>query len=66
MDFTGVPHPTKSGEIRWAEERTFIEADENGVVKYLKGIILILLSESERKSALHSEDLGIASALPAP
>lgn len=37
---------TKSGEIRWVEERTFIEVDDTGVVKNLKGIILDI---TERK-----------------
>lgn len=31
---------TKSGEIRWVEERTIIRRDENGKAQYYEGIIL--------------------------
>lgn len=52
---------TKSGEIRWVEERTFIEADENGVVKYLKGIILDITERKRREKLLYIQrDLSIA------
>jgi PAS domain S-box-containing protein len=52
---------TKSGEVRWVEERTFIEADENGVVKYLKGIILDITERKRREKLLYIQrDLGIA------
>jgi PAS domain S-box-containing protein len=52
---------TKSGEVRWVDERTFIEADENGVVKYLKGIILDITERKRREKLLYIQrDLGIA------
>ncbi len=52
---------TKSGEVRWVEERTFIEADENGVVKYLKGIILDITERKRREKLLYIQrDLSIA------
>lgn len=52
---------TKSGEVRWVEERTFIEADENGVVKYLKGIILDITERKRKEKLLYIQrDLGIA------
>lgn len=51
---------TKSGEVRWVEERTFIEADENGVVKYLKGIALDITERKRREKLLYLQrDLGI-------
>ncbi|AKB18009.1 MULTISPECIES: GAF domain-containing protein [unclassified Methanosarcina] len=52
---------TKSGEVRWVDERTFIEADENGVVKYLKGIILDITGRKRKEKLLYIQrDLGIA------
>ncbi len=52
---------TKSGEVRWVDERTFIEADENGVVKYLKGIILDVTERKRKEKLLYIQrDLGIA------
>lgn len=52
---------TKSGEVRWVDERTFIEAEENGVVKYLKGIILDITERKRREKLLYIQrDLGIA------
>lgn len=52
---------TKSGEARWVEERTFIEADENGVVRYLKGIILDITERKRKEKLLYIQrDLGIA------
>ncbi|MDD4248209.1 MAG: PAS domain-containing protein [Methanosarcina sp.] len=52
---------TKSGEIRWVDERTFIEADENGVVNYLKGIILDITERKRKEKLLYIQrDLGIA------
>ena len=52
---------TKSGEVRWVDERTFIEADENGVVKYLKGIILDITERKRREKLLYIQrDLGIS------
>ncbi len=52
---------TKSGEVRWVDERTFIEADENGVVKYLKGIILDITERKRKEKLLYVQrDLGIA------
>jgi len=53
--------PTKSGEVRWVEERTFIEADDTGVVKYLKGIILDISERKSKEKLLYIQrDLGIA------
>jgi len=52
---------TKAGEVRWVEERTFIEADENGVVKYLKGIVLDITERKSKEKLLYIQrDLGIA------
>ncbi|RXA15591.1 PAS domain S-box protein [Methanosarcina sp. MSH10X1] len=52
---------TKSGEVRWIDERTFIEADENGVVKYLKGIILDITERKRKEKLLYIQrDLGIS------
>jgi PAS domain S-box-containing protein len=52
---------TKSGEIRWIDERTFIEADENGIVKYLKGIVLDITERKRKEKLLYIQrDLGIA------
>ncbi|AKB28036.1 Sensory transduction histidine kinase [Methanosarcina siciliae C2J] len=52
---------TKSGEVRWVDERTFIEADENGVVKYLKGIILDVTERKRKEKLLYIQrDLGIS------
>jgi PAS domain S-box-containing protein len=52
---------TKSGEVRWVDERTFIEADENGVVKYLKGIILDITERKREEKLLYIQrNLGIA------
>ena len=52
---------TKSGEVRWVDERTFIEADENGVVKYLKGIVLDITERKRREKLLYIQrDLGIS------
>lgn len=52
---------TKSGEIRWVDERTFIEADENGIVKYLKGIVMDITERKRREKLLYIQrDLGIA------
>jgi transcriptional regulator with GAF, ATPase, and Fis domain len=52
---------TRSGEVRWVDERTFIEADENGVVKYLKGIILDITERKRKEKLLYIQrDLGIA------
>lgn len=52
---------TKSGEVRWVDERTFIEADENGIVKYLKGIVLDITERKRKEKLLYIQrDLGIA------
>lgn len=52
---------TKSGEIRWVDERTFIEADKNGVVKYLMGIVMDVTERKRREKLLYIQrDLGIA------
>ncbi len=52
---------TKSGEVRWVEERTFIEADDTGVVKYLKGIILDITERKSKEKLLYIQrDLGIS------
>ena len=52
---------TKSGEVRWVDERTFIEADENGVIKYLKGIILDITERKRKEKLLYIQrNLGIA------
>jgi len=52
---------TRLGEIRWVEERTFIEADENGVVNYLKGIVLDITERKRKEKLLYIQrDLGIA------
>ncbi|MCO5382925.1 MAG: PAS domain-containing protein [Methanosarcina barkeri] len=52
---------TKSGEVRWVDERTFIEADENGAIKYLKGIILDITERKRKEKLLYVQrDLGIA------
>jgi len=52
---------TKSGEVRWVDERTFIEADENGVVKYLKGIILDITERKMEEKLLYIQrNFGIA------
>jgi hypothetical protein len=52
---------TKSGEVRWVEERTFIEADDTGVVKYLKGIILDITERKNKEKLLYIQrDLGIS------
>jgi len=52
---------TKSGEVRWVDERTFIEADENGVVNYLKGIILDITERKRKEKLLYIQrDLSIA------
>ena len=39
---------TKSGEIRWVDERTLIHTNENGTMDYLQGIIVDI---TERKQA---------------
>ena len=52
---------TRLGEVRWVEERTFIEADENGVVNYLKGIVLDITERKRKEKLLYIQrDLGIA------
>jgi PAS domain S-box-containing protein len=52
---------TKSGEVRWVDERTFIEADDSGVVKYLKGIVLDITERKRKEKLLYIQrDLGIA------
>lgn len=52
---------TKSGEIRWVDERTFIEADKNGIVKYLMGIVMDITERMRREKLLYIQrDLGIA------
>ena len=39
---------TKSGEVRWVDERTMLHYDEDGIVDYLQGIIVDI---TERKQA---------------
>jgi len=39
---------TKSGEVRWVDERTLIHNNENGILDYLQGIIVDI---TERKQA---------------
>ncbi|AKB50991.1 Sensory transduction histidine kinase [Methanosarcina barkeri str. Wiesmoor] len=52
---------TKSGEIRWVDERTFIEADKNGTVKYLMGIVMDVTERKRKEKLLYIQrDLGIA------
>lgn len=52
---------TKFGETRWVDERTFIEADKDGVVKYLKGIILDITERKREEKLLYIQrNLGIA------
>jgi PAS domain S-box-containing protein len=52
---------TKSGEVRWVDERTFIEVDENGIVKYLKGIVLDITERKKKEKLLYIQrDLGLA------
>lgn len=52
---------TKFGETRWVDERTFIEADNEGVVRYLKGIILDITERKREEKLLYIQrNLGIA------
>ncbi|MDD4330817.1 MAG: PAS domain-containing protein [Methanosarcinaceae archaeon] len=52
---------TKFGESRWVDERTFIEADKNGVVRYLKGIILDITERKREEKLLYIQrNLGVA------
>ncbi|MDO9517441.1 MAG: GAF domain-containing protein [Methanosarcinaceae archaeon] len=39
---------TKSGEVKWVDERTLIHNNENGIIDYLQGIIVDI---TERKQA---------------
>ena len=42
---------TKSGEIRWVDERTFIQRDERGEI-HLQGIILDITEHKKAEEAL--------------
>ncbi|RNI14671.1 PAS domain S-box protein [Methanohalophilus sp. RSK] len=43
---------TKSGEIRWVDERTLIKRDTKGNIKYLQGIILDITERKEAEKAI--------------
>lgn len=42
---------TKSGEVRWVDERTFIQRDENGKI-HLQGVILDITEHKKAEEAL--------------
>jgi hypothetical protein len=43
---------TKSGEVRWVDERTLIKRDKKGNIKYLQGIILDITEKKEAEKAI--------------
>ncbi|MCD4806381.1 MAG: PAS domain-containing protein [Methanococcoides sp.] len=54
---------TKSGEVRWVDERTQIQHDLQGNVTYLQGIILDITGRKKIENALHSEEKRIEALL---
>ncbi|RQD89036.1 PAS domain S-box protein [Methanosalsum natronophilum] len=43
---------TKSGDVRWVDERTLLRLDQNGTVTYLQGIILDITDRKQAEDAL--------------
>ncbi|ODV50694.1 MAG: multi-sensor signal transduction histidine kinase [Methanohalophilus sp.] len=43
---------TKSGQIKWVDERTLINRDAKGNIKYLQGIILDITEKKEAEKAI--------------
>jgi hypothetical protein len=43
---------TKSGEVKWVDERTLIKRDTKGNIKYLQGIILDITEKKEAEKAI--------------
>ncbi len=43
---------TKSGDIKWVDERTLIKRDAKGNIKYLQGIILDITERKEAEKAI--------------
>ncbi|NPE29848.1 PAS domain-containing protein [Methanococcoides sp. SA1] len=54
---------TKTGEVRWVDERTQIQHDPQGNVKYLQGIILDITGKKKVENVLHSEERRIEALL---
>ncbi|WP_445475276.1 PAS domain S-box protein [Methanococcoides methylutens] len=50
---------TKSGEIRWVEERTFIQHDEDGLITSIQGVIVDITESKQANKFLQIQcDLG--------
>jgi PAS domain S-box-containing protein len=43
---------TKAGDLRWVNERTFIQRNEEGEVTYLQGLVLDITERKEKEEAL--------------
>ncbi|APH39117.1 histidine kinase [Methanohalophilus halophilus] len=43
---------TKSGQVRWVDERTLIKRDTKGNIKYLQGIVLDITEKKEAEKAI--------------
>jgi len=46
---------TKTGEIRWVDERTLIHTDENGIMDYLQGIIVDVTERKQSNNFVRME-----------
>lgn len=54
---------TKSGEIRWVDERTHLHHNSKGEVTYLQGIIVDITGRKKIENALHAEEMRIEALL---
>ncbi len=48
---------TRSGEVRWVDERTKIQHNEKGKVTYLQGIIIDITGRKKIENVLHYEEM---------
>ncbi|WP_407355146.1 PAS domain S-box protein [Methanolobus sp. WCC5] len=46
---------TRSGEVRWVDERTMLHYDERGMVDYLQGIIVDITERKQANNFIHIE-----------
>ncbi|MDO9517795.1 MAG: PAS domain-containing protein, partial [Methanosarcinaceae archaeon] len=54
---------TKSGEVRWVDEQSFIGLDKSGVPDYFQGIIIDITDRKKAEEALHFDELRLEALL---
>ncbi|UGV41123.1 PAS domain-containing protein [Methanococcoides orientis] len=54
---------TRSGEVRWVDERTHLHHNSKGEVTYLQGIIVDITGRKKIENVLHTEEMRIEAVL---